>query len=190
MQVRVLTACLCNEQTEKSFLRDLWGSIYGKLYGMTQGWPAGRYLGGLLSGWEAKLSVGYKELTETELFPSPKSVASFLKFYGQYDFCDPIPVNKFGIPPEETNYWLNIGATAGEWNPDISCRRSPAPPPPPPRNRVPLLCAYYHDVPCFKFSRDNFSLRLIPSSSSGSPVQKLLLHLLSRADMYYAYFLK
>ncbi len=139
----VLTACMCNEQTEKSFLLDLWGSIYGKVYGSTQGWPSTTYLGALLSQWEAKLSVGYKELTDTELFRSPKSVASFLKFYGQYDFCEPIPVNRFGIPPEETNYWLNIGASAGELNLDASrwcCL------PPTPCDRVPFLCAYCHHL--------------------------------------------
>lgn len=100
-------------QTEKSFLADLGNSLYGRIYGAYQGWPSSRFLGSQLEEWEAKLSVGYKELAGTEMFRSPQAVASFIKFYKGYDFCEPIPVNKFGIPPEQTNYWLNIGASAG-----------------------------------------------------------------------------
>jgi hypothetical protein len=100
-------------QTEKSFLMDLWNSVYGKIYGSIQGWPSSRLLGAQLSQWEAKLSVGYKELAATEMFRDPQAVGSFIKFYRKYDFCEPIPVNKFGIPPEETNYWLGIGASPG-----------------------------------------------------------------------------
>jgi len=103
------------KQTEESFGKDLMGAFLGLLHQRTQHWPSAAELGAALEAQEARLSVGFSELVHMQMFPSHKSVGSFLKHYRQYRFLQPLRVSRYGLAPTEQHQWRSrIGEDGAE----------------------------------------------------------------------------
>ncbi len=71
----------------------LTAEAWGVVQGVSAGWPTPHKLGTELAKWEAKNSVGFMELVNTNFFRSPACVGTFLKHYKDYDFLEPTKVN-------------------------------------------------------------------------------------------------
>ncbi len=78
------------------FFSDIVAAAYAHLLGMFYGWPDNRTLGLYLQGINAKFHVTFWDLHRSGLFPSQKSMESFIIFYGVFDFCKPIEFNSWG----------------------------------------------------------------------------------------------
>jgi hypothetical protein len=81
---------------EMDFFSDIVAAAYAHLLGMFYGWPDNRTLGLYLQGMNAKFHVTFWDLHRSGLFPSQKSMESFITFYGVFDFCGPIQFNSWG----------------------------------------------------------------------------------------------
>jgi len=83
-------------EVESEFFRDVCNTFHSTCRGIMCGWPAPAKLGEEVATWNAKISVGYRDLLGTGLFRSPEACLSFLKFYSSFDFMEPPLVGKYG----------------------------------------------------------------------------------------------
>ena len=84
-------------ETEQDFVSDLAACFYARFMAVKYGWPNYSRLGKMLHGWNVRLSVGFKDMQRTNLFPNQQSIAHFIKYYSSFDFCEPPHVSKIGI---------------------------------------------------------------------------------------------
>ena len=87
---------------------DVSFTISAACRGKVSGWPRARILGQELRCWDARVSVGYLDLLSTGLFTSSRAVFSFLEFYSQHDFLKPVPIGKYGLPPNCRHEWKSL----------------------------------------------------------------------------------
>jgi hypothetical protein len=100
--------------TEGMFQDDIYSCIAGGVLRIANGWPDRRALGEELEQWTARISVGYKDLLNSNLFSGPDSVISFLMYYGNLSassggFLEPPKLTKWGRPPGESNEFTARG---------------------------------------------------------------------------------
>ena len=89
--VETIDAC----EVEQEFFTDIFCTIYSSILGRFSGWPQRKDLGLLISEWKGKLTVGYNDLHSTG-FRDPSAIGSFLRYYGKYDFLQPVAVGRYG----------------------------------------------------------------------------------------------
>ena len=106
------------KQTDQGFMTDLAGSFQGLMYQRQLKWPPSRYLGAELMGWQARSSVGFKDLyTPHMMFSNQKAVGTFLKHYATFgeEMMSPVRVNKFGFTPTQQHFWTyKLGVIEGD----------------------------------------------------------------------------
>jgi hypothetical protein len=93
---------------EQEFFTDVMSIMLSRTLGRYRGWPSPGKLGFVLAQQKAKINVGFMDLHKTGLFKDPVSISSFIKFYGEYDFLQPIHVTKWGKPPSNKNEELLV----------------------------------------------------------------------------------
>jgi hypothetical protein len=86
-------------EIEQEFFTDVISMVLSYTLGKYRGWPSSKDLGLVLSQQKAKFNVGFVDLYKTGLFKTPRSVSTFIKFYSQYHFLDPIHITKQKRPP-------------------------------------------------------------------------------------------
>ena len=90
-------------EIEQEFFTDVISIFISRAIGKFRGWPPPGSIGHVLSQQKAKLNVGFLELQKTGLFKNPNAISTFIKFYGEYEFLQPIHVTKWGKPPTNKN---------------------------------------------------------------------------------------
>lgn len=70
------------------------GSVAAHVHAAREQWPNLNDLGLILEQWNAKYSVGFKELWSTGKFKTHRSVHTFLKFYSGFEFLQPPTIKK------------------------------------------------------------------------------------------------
>ncbi len=81
---------------EMDFFSDIITTGYAYVLGTIHNWPSNRLLGLYLQGINAKFHVTFWDLHRSGLFPTQKSMETFINFYGIFEFCGPIQFNSFG----------------------------------------------------------------------------------------------
>ena len=95
-------------EIEQEFFTDVLSIMISGTLGRYSGWPSPGNLGFVLAQQKAKINIGFMDLHKTGLFKNPGSISSFIKFYGEYDFLQPIHVTKWGKPPSNKNEELLV----------------------------------------------------------------------------------
>mmetsp|Transcript_27352 Transcript_27352/g.42741 ORF Transcript_27352/g.42741 Transcript_27352/m.42741 type:complete len:517 (-) Transcript_27352:332-1882(-) len=94
MQVRTDNETM---ETEQEFVHDVYYCFKGQWLAIKNGWPNMAMLGDELSDWSCKISVGFRELWDTNLFRTQKSVVLFIEHYSKYDFLQPPVIRAYGL---------------------------------------------------------------------------------------------
>ena len=87
-------------EIEQAFFSDVWELFGTAARRWIYGWPPPRVLGRQLLMHRSKFNVNYTWLRQTGLFPSQRAVVSMIRYYHRYDFCRPVKVTRFGLPPQ------------------------------------------------------------------------------------------
>ncbi len=81
---------------EMDFFSDVLVTAYAHVLSVIHDWPNNQTLGLYLQGMNAKFNVTFWDLYLSGLFPSQKSMESFIQFYSAFEYCEPIKFNSFG----------------------------------------------------------------------------------------------
>jgi len=80
---------------EMNYVQDCYYSFQGSFLGWMYSWPDRRKLGGKLLEWQARFSIGYKDLENTKMFKDSRSLQRFVKHYHGFAFITPIEIRNF-----------------------------------------------------------------------------------------------
>jgi hypothetical protein len=88
-------------EIEQNFFSDIFWVMVSRIYQYREKWPESRVLAAKLGRLKAKFNVSFDHLKNTKLFESGgyKSIYSFMLYYRDFDFLNPIQVTKFGKLP-------------------------------------------------------------------------------------------
>jgi len=79
-----------SSEFELDFVSDCKFCFLSLVKGTVKGWPRPSRLGATVAEWKAKNSVDYQLLHRTGLFRDNSSVISFVRYYSQFDFLQPL----------------------------------------------------------------------------------------------------
>jgi len=83
-------------ETEMEFFTDCACIARSHILGLVHGWPQPFVLWTLVKRQKQKLNYGFMDLWATGLFRDQKAVVQFVRWYGGYEFLEPVEVTAFG----------------------------------------------------------------------------------------------
>lgn len=80
-------------EIEQEFPTDVVNSYHAYVRAFIHGWPMPHVLGEHIAEWDARFSVGYRDLVRSGLFKcSPRNIGLFMKFYARFSFLKPVRI--------------------------------------------------------------------------------------------------